>query len=115
MSFNDFMAKVRYWDNLAARWIMRHFYIMFFQIVLVVVFFLWFVNTIPVIDITTQVSKVNLAERALATISVNSTLLVFLLLLNSFWLLFTFNSIIRIKTILRDLSYNISKLRDRSK
>ena len=115
MSFDNFMAKVRYWDNLTARWIMRHFYIMFFQIVLVVIFFLWFVNTIQVIDITSQVNKVNLTERALSTISVNSTLIVFLILLNSFWLLFTFNSIIRIKTILRDLSYNISKLRDKSK
>ena len=109
------MAKVRYWDNMTARWMMRHFYIMFFQIVLVVIFCMWFVNSTRVIDIAFQADKTTLTERALATVSVNSTLIVFLLLINSFWLLFTFNSIIRIKTILRDLTYNISKLRDKSK
>ena len=44
MSFNDFMNKVRQWDNRTAQWIIRHFYILFFEMILVAIFIGVFVN-----------------------------------------------------------------------
>ena len=115
MSLNDFMIKIRYWDNLLAKWLMRHFYITFFQIVLVVIFVFWFINTLSVIDTSTQVSPTNLTERILITQSTNITLIVFLMLLNTFWLLFMFNGIQSLKGLLKDITYNTSRIRSRDK
>lgn len=111
MSYQNFMNKIRQIDNLTARWLMRHFYFTFFQFVLIVVFLFWFVNMFNVIDISLQASKSNLLEQILANQSINLTITVFLMILNSFWLLFIFNAIQRMRTILRDISYNISRLR----
>ena len=116
MALRNFTAKIRYWDNLAAKWLMRHFYFMFFQVVLFIVFLFWFVNMFHVIDVNSQISpapQTSLLERAMITQSVNSTIMVLLLLLNSFWMLYIFNGIQRITNILKDVSYNINRLRTR--
>jgi len=102
-------------DNLTAKWLMRHFYFLFFQVVLVVIFFFWLFNTIRVIDTSFQVSKSAVLERILMTQSVNTSIIVILLLLNSFWLLFIFNSIQRLSNLLKDISYNINRLRVKGK
>ena len=34
MAYNDFMNKVKQWDNRAAQWMSRHFYIILFEIIL---------------------------------------------------------------------------------
>lgn len=114
MSFNDFMNKVRYLDNLAAKWLMRHFYFMFFQIVLVGIFVFWFINTLSVVNTVQHVDETNNLERILATQSVNQTIIVLLFLLNSFWMLYVFNGIQRITTALKDMTYHLSKLRVRN-
>ena len=57
MSFNDFMNKVRQWDNRTAQWMIRHFYILFFEIILVVLFIGVFVNALKVIDVGSKVEK----------------------------------------------------------
>lgn len=114
MAFNDFMAKIRYWDNLTAKWLMRHFYFMFFQIVLLIIFLFWFVNMFNVIDTNYQVSKSSVLERALMTQSINTTIIVLLLLLNSFWMLYIFNGIQRIMNLLKDINYNINRLRGKN-
>ena len=111
MAFNDFMNKIRYWDNLTAKWLMRHFYFLFFQIVLVVVFLFWFFNLFNVIDTTTQVPKDHLLERIAVAQSINLTIIVLLLLLNSFWMLYIFNVIQRLHHILKDIGYNLSRIR----
>ena len=111
MSFEDFMNRVRYWDNLTAKWLMRHFYFMFFQVVLFAIFFFWFVNLFHVIDTSQQIVKDNVGEEILKTMSVNMTIIVALLLLNSFWMLYIFNAIQRLHGILKDVSYNLSRLR----
>ena len=115
MAFKDFMTKIRYWDNLTAKWLMRHFYFMFFQIVLFVVFLFWFVNMFNVIDVNYQASEASVLERAVMTQSVNTTIIVLLLLLNSFWMLYIFNGIQRLVNILKDVSYNINRLRIKNK
>ena len=110
MAYSDFMKKVRYWDNLTARWILRHFYLMFFQIVLVIIFVGWFINTLQVIDISFETGKYDVLERLLLTQSINTSIIVLLAILNSFWLLYLFNGIQRLRSILKDISYNTSKL-----
>lgn len=113
MSNTKFMNKVRQWDNQVARWMMRHFYFIFFQIVLVVFFFFWFVNLFSVID-AIQAGKVSLLEHISRTSLIYSSIIVFLLLLNSFWVLYMFNTMIRMHNTLKDISYNIGRLRRKS-
>jgi len=109
------MTKIRYWDNLVAKWLMRHFYFMFFQIVLFIVFLFWFVNMFNVIDVNYQTSRSSVLERAIMTQSVNSTIMVLLLLLNSFWMLYVFNGIQRITNLLKDINYNVHRLINKNK
>ncbi len=115
MSFKDTMNKIRYWDNLTAKWLMRHFYFMFFQIVLFIIFLFWFVNLFKVIDTHVAVPAENLTERILLTQSTNSTIIVFLLLLNSFWMLYIFNTLQRTNTLLKEMNYNLLRFRTRYK
>ena len=109
MSFQDFMTKIRYVDNQVARWIMRHFYFMFFQAVLLVIFLFWFVNMFKVIDATYQTPNNDLAGQVQIGQLVNSTLLVLLMILNSFWLLFIFNIQQRILNVLKELNFIMNR------
>ena len=111
MAFEAFMNKVRHWDNLTAKWMVRHFYFLFFQIVLIAIFLAWFINLFKVIDTSILPHAPGLTEQILKSQNINTTLIVFLMLLNSFWLLYTFNSLMRIHSVLKDISYNISRLR----
>jgi len=115
MAYKDFMSKVRYLDNLAAKWLMRHFYFIFFQIVLLVIFLFWFVNMFNVINTSFQIPQSSTLERAIMTQSINVTIIVLLLLLNSFWMLYIFNGIQRLVNLLKDLNYNINRMRTRDK
>ncbi len=109
MRFSDFMAKVRELDNRSAKWIMRHFYILFFEIFLVLIFLGLFINTIQVINISDSVSPYDISERLLLSQSVNTLIIVLLLLLNSFWMLYIFNSMIRFRSLLKEINYNLRK------
>lgn len=111
MKYNDLLTKIRHWDNLTAKWFMRHFYFMFFQIVLVAIFVIWFINLFGVIDTILSPAEQTTAEKILITQSINQTIIVFLMLLNSFWFLFIFNNIQRMRTLLKDVSYHLSKIR----
>ena len=115
MSINNIMTKIRYWDNLTAKWLMRHFYFLFFQIVLFIIFLFWFVNMFNVIDASDQVSSSSVLERIAMTQSINTTIIVLLLLLNSFWMLYIFNGIQRLTNLLKDINYNINRARTKSK
>jgi len=111
MSFEAFMGKVRYLDNQIAKWMMGHFYIFFFQIFLVFIFFLTFVNILKMIDINELVSQKDVIERLLLVQAHNSNLIVVLLILNSFWMLFVFNGLVRIRSILKDINFNLSRVK----
>lgn len=112
MAFQDFMNRIRQWDNRSAQWIMRHFYILFFEIILVVIFVFAFANSLKIIDAIFETSHDSaLVERLLLSQSINTLLIVILLLFNSFWMLFMLNSIIRLRSILRNIDYNIAKQR----
>lgn len=111
MSFNDIMNKVRYYDNMLARWLMRHFYFMFFQVILAIIFAMWFHNLVKVIDLSHVEAEKTLIEQILLTQTINSTIIVILLILNSFWMLYIFNGMQRLSNLLKEVSYNISRLR----
>ena len=112
MSYKEFMNKIRTADNMVAKWLMRHFYFTFFQIVLIIIFVFWFINLLDVIDISMQTQKQSsVLEHILASQSINLTLITVLVILNSFWLLFTFNSLQRMITILKDMNYHLSRSR----
>ena len=109
MSFDDFMAKVRHWDSHFARWMMRHFYILFFEFVLVIIFF-WFLFTLlRAIDTASQVSDKNITEQLLLTQSTSTLIIALLLLLNSFWMLYIFNHMDRLRVILKEISFNLTR------
>ena len=111
MGYNDFMNKVRQWDNRTSQWITRHFYIIFFEFILVAIFFGAFVNILKIIDINSDLNKTNVVERLLMTQSVNTMLIVILLLLNSFWMLYIFSSVLRMRSSLRNIDFNLSHRR----
>ncbi|MCD4780362.1 MAG: hypothetical protein K8S27_07440 [Candidatus Omnitrophica bacterium] len=113
MTYQDFMKKVRYVDNIIARWMMRHFYFMFFQMVLVIIFVIWFINVLRVIDVNFEIVKESILQRILIAQTINTTILVIVMILNSFWLLYIFNVLQRQKNIMKDVNYNILRLRNR--
>ena len=109
MSFDDFMAKVRHWDSHFARWMMRHFYILFFEFVLVIIFF-WFLFTLlKSIDAASQVTANDITNQLLLTQSTTTLIIALLLLLNSFWMLYIFNHMDRLRVILKDISFSLSR------
>lgn len=112
MNFNELMNKIRQWDNRSAQWIIRHFYILFFEVILVAIFVGVFVNTLKIIDVSAEISKTSVIERLLMTQSVNTLLIVILLLFNSFWMLYIFSSLLKIRASLKNVDFNLSR-RDR--
>ena len=111
MSFNDFMAQVRTWDNRLAKWMMRHFYVLFFEFLLVAIFLWCFINNLRLIDVSGFITQNNITERLLLTQTINSAIIIILLLLNSFWMLFIFANIIRFRSLLKEMNFNLSKRR----
>ena len=112
MGFNDFMNKIRQWDNRSAQFIIRHFYILFFEIILVIIFVATFINALKIIDVSIDVQKSNILERLLMAQTTNTLLIVILLLFNSFWLLYIFNSLLRLRSILKNIDFNLSPRRN---
>jgi hypothetical protein len=111
MGFNDVMNKIRQWDNRSAQWIVRHFYILFFEIILVAIFVATFINSIKIVDIGIDVQKNTILERLLMAQSVNTLLIVILLLFNSFWILYIFSSLLRLRSLLKNIDFNLSRRR----
>lgn len=115
MAFNDFMNKVRQWDNRTSQWIIRHFYTLFFEAILVGIFFAVFVSTLKIIDINSAIDRHDTVQRLLMTQSVNTLLILILLLINSFWTLYIFSSLLRIRSLLRNIDFNLSRRRNDSR
>lgn len=113
MGFNEFMSKIRYWDNQSAKWMMRHFYLIFFEFVIVIIFSYAFYNTIQFIDFAFDIRRDDITQRLLLTQTIYQLVIVLLMLLNSFWMLYIFNSIIRLRSILKDISFNLNRTRRR--
>ena len=107
MSWNNFISKIRQVDQKFARWMMRHFYTLFFQLVLVAIFCFFLINTYNGLDAAAHTDPKNNIEQLLAIQTQNSIIIVGLLILNSFWMLFMFNGINRLRWLLKDINYSI--------
>ncbi len=116
MGFNDLTNTLRQWDNRSSQWFIRHFYIFFFEIILVAIFVAVFVNTLKIIDINTDLHRLSSPasplERLMFTQSINTLLIVILLLFNSFWMLYIFSSLLRLRSLLKNIDFNLSKRRN---
>ncbi len=115
MANNDFLNKVKQWDNRAAQWMSRHFYIILFEAILVIIFFLAFIETLKIINTGFDVHRNNVIERLLLIQSVNSILIVVLLLLISLGVLNIINSNLRFRSILKNIEFNLSRRRSDNK
>ena len=112
---NNMLNKVRQWDNRAAQWMSRHFYIILFEIILAIIFIGAFINALKILDTSFDVHKDSVADRLLLTQSVNSTLIVMLLLLISLGVLNIINSNSRLRGILKNIEFNVTKRRSDQK
>ena len=115
MAYNDFMNKVKQWDNRAAQWMGRHFYIILFEAILGLIFLFAFVNALRILNTGFDVPKNNVAEQLLLAQSFNSTLIVMLLLLISLGVLNIINANSRLRSVLKNIEYNLSKHRPDNK
>ena len=111
MGFNEFMNKIRQWDNRVSQWIIRHFYILFFEAILVAIFVAVFANALKIINAGLDLHKDSVIERLLMTQSVNTLLIVILLLFNSFWMLYIFSSLLRLRSLLKNIDFKLSRRR----
>ena len=111
MASNDVMYKIRQWDNRAAQWMGRHFYIILFEAFLAIIFLFAFINAYKILNTSFDVRKQNVTDQLLLTQSVNSTLIVMLLLLISLGVLNIINSNARHRGILKNIEFNLSKRR----
>lgn len=114
MKFSSLMSKVRHFDNIVSKWLMRHFYFLFFQIILVAVFIFWFANVFKIIDFE-RIPKTSLTEHLLVTQTSSLNIIVLLMIINSFWMLYMFNCIMRIMYTQKDMSYTLSRMRHQNK
>src|SRR5580704_15893220 len=100
MAYNEFFSKVKQWDNRAAQWMGRHFYIILFEAILAIIFLFAFINALKILNISFGIQKNNVADQLLLSQSLNSTLIVMLLLLISLGLLNLINSNSRLRSVL---------------
>ena len=115
MAYNDFMNKVKQWDNRAAQWMGRHFYIILFEAILAIIFLFAFINALKILNTGFDVQKNNVADQLLLTQSFNSTLIVMLLILISLGMLNIINANSRLRSVLKNIEFNLSKRRTDSK
>ncbi|MBF0593495.1 MAG: hypothetical protein HQL22_00855 [Candidatus Omnitrophica bacterium] len=109
MNFNSFMNSVRQWDNRSSQWFIRHFYVLFFEMILIGAFVVFFILTINTINITADIQRNSIGERLLVNQNYLGLLLVFLMLVNSFWMLFMFAGMLKIRNVLKNMDFNLSR------
>jgi hypothetical protein len=105
------MYKVKQWDNRAAQWMGRHFYIILFEIFLAIIFLLAFINALRLLDASFDTHKISITDRLLLNQSFNSTLIVMLLILISLGVLNIINNNTRLRGTLKNIEFNVSKHR----
>ena len=115
MGNNEFMNKIRQWDNRASQWMGRHFYIILFEIILAIIFIFLFINALKILNIGLDVPKNNITDQLLLTQSFNSTLIAMLLILISLGVLNIINSNSRLRSVLKNIEFNLSKRRSDNK
>lgn len=112
---NEFLNKVKQWDNRAAQWMGRHFYIILFEAILAIIFVFAFINALRIVNASFNVQKDNVTEQLLLAQSLNSILLVMLLVLIALGMLNMINGNARLRSTLKNIEYNLSKRRNDQK
>lgn len=108
----DIMNKIRQLDHIFARWLLRHFYFIFFQVVLIGLFFFFLLLTFKTIDVADTITSPYSVERMLFHQNIQMLVVILLLLLNSFWMLYMFNGLERIRGLLKDINFNLIRRRN---
>ena len=112
LSFNELTQKLRQWDNRSNQWFSKNFSILFFELVLAVIFF-FFINTMmDIFAISSQVNKSSIIEQILLSQAGFMMLIVLLLIFNSFLMLYLFSNMLRMRGILKNLDYSMSRRRE---
>jgi len=106
MGFRDALTKFRQWDNKAAKWLMYNFYYTFFHLIVVIAFMIWVINMISAFLLNLRLPPLDITQKLLLIQANNTTILTFLALLNSLWILYLLNNSHRIKNSLKNISYN---------
>lgn len=109
MSVKEFTNKLRKLDNLSNQWFIKHFYVLFFQIILVITFVMLFILTINTINSAPDLNQNSITERLLLQQNEITLVIGFLALLNSFWMLFMFAGLLRIRSVLKNMDFNLSR------
>jgi hypothetical protein len=111
MGENAVMQKFRQWDYRAAQWMGRHFHVLLFQLILLCIFILAFINALRLINISFSVRNNNVTDQLLLNQSINTTLIVMLLILISLGVLNIINSNSRLRGVLKNIEFNLTKRR----
>jgi len=109
------MNRVKQWDNRAAQWMGRHFYIILFEIILAIIFVFAFINGLKILNINFNIQKYSVTDQLLLAQSFNSILIVMLLILISLGILNIVNANSRLRGVLKNIEFNLSKRRSDTK
>jgi len=115
MSINNLMYKIKQWDNRAAQWMGRHFYIILFEIILITIFLFAFINALKILNISFNIDKNNTTDQLLLVQSLNTSLIVMLLILIALGVLNIINNNSRLRGALKNIEFNLSKRRNDQK
>jgi hypothetical protein len=111
MAQSEWLNKIRQWDNRAGQWMSRHFYLIIFQVILIVIFGLAFFICLKMINTSFVVAKNDIPDQLLLIQTYNSMLMVVLLILLSLGVLNIINHNSRIKGAIKSIEFNLSKRR----
>ncbi|MBF0571332.1 MAG: hypothetical protein HQL12_05615 [Candidatus Omnitrophica bacterium] len=111
MASSELFNKIRQWDNRAAQWMGRHFYIILFEAILGIIFLFTFINALKIINTSFDVHKNNVTDELLLAQATNSALIVMLLLLIALGILNIINNNSRLRSAIKNIEYNLSKRR----
>ncbi len=109
MNYDKIMNTIKQWDNRSSQWFFRHFYLMFFQIILVGIFVVFFISTINTINLASEVNNDSLIERLLLSQNTVQLMMIFLMILNSFWMLILLASVFRVRSLLKNIDFSLSR------
>ena len=111
MANSNFANKIKQWDNHAAQWMGRHFYIILFEAILAIIFLFAFINGLKILNSSFNIQKSNGTDQLLLAQSFNSTLIVMLLILIALGLLNIINANSRLRGVLKNIEFNLSRRR----
>ena len=115
LSFNELANRLRQWDNRSNQWFSKNFSILFFEIILAAIFF-FFINTMmDIFAISARVNRSNVMEQILLSQSGFMMIIILLLIFNSFLMLYLFSNMLRMRGILKNMDYTLSRRRPDSK